>query len=165
MASKITTAARHATITLGVSTFVALGGVCGGLYWDRTADRGERSARAELPALAATEIPKVLGFDFQTVERSVTEAYPLFTDDFRREFTEHATNEIIPKAREQRLISQVDVVGAGVLSVQRTSGSVLIYLNRTLTDKSKQTRYDGSRLRVDYLRVGDKWLINNIAPI
>ena len=34
-----------------------------------------------------------------------------------------------------------------------------------MTDKSKQTAYDGSRLRVDYQKVDGRWLINYIAPI
>jgi Mce-associated membrane protein len=38
-------------------------------------------------------------------------------------------------------------------------------LNRTVTDKSRQPLYDGSRLRVDYTKVGDKWLIAYITPI
>jgi Mce-associated membrane protein len=57
------------------------------------------------------------------------------------------------------------VTGAGVLEAGRNSGSVLVFLNRTVTDKSKQSSYDGSRLRVDYQRVDGDWLISYIAPI
>jgi len=41
----------------------------------------------------------------------------------------------------------------------------MVYLNRTVTDKSKQPSYDGSRLRVDYQRVDGKWLISYMQPI
>ncbi|HNM85100.1 MAG TPA: mammalian cell entry protein, partial [Mycobacterium sp.] len=68
-------------------------------------------------------------------------------------------------ARERQMVSQANVVGAGVLEAQRDSGSVMVYMNRTMTDKSKQTAYDGSRLRVDYQKVDGRWLINYIAPI
>jgi len=35
----------------------------------------------------------------------------------------------------------------------------MVYLNRTVTDKSKQPVYDGSRLKVDYVKIEGKWLI------
>jgi Mce-associated membrane protein len=41
----------------------------------------------------------------------------------------------------------------------------LVFMNRTVTDKSKQPIYDGSRLQVDYQRVNGKWLIEHIKPI
>jgi Mce-associated membrane protein len=34
-----------------------------------------------------------------------------------------------------------------------------------LTDKSKQSLYDGSRLKVDYRKVDGKWLIDGMKPI
>ena len=40
-----------------------------------------------------------------------------------------------------------------------------VYLNRTVTDRSKQPVYDGSRLKVDYVKVDGKWLINYITQI
>lgn len=157
--------ARLTALVASIGAFIALGAAGGWLYWNRVELRGEQAARAALPTLAAEEIPKVLGYEYKTVERSLTEAYPLFTPDYRREFEERATKEIIPQARQKLLVNQVNIVGVGVLTARRTAGSVLVYMNRTMTDKSKKTLYDGSRLRVDYRKVDDKWLIDNIAPI
>jgi Mce-associated membrane protein len=153
----------HAVVLAGA--FVGLAGATGWLYWNQVERDGAQTARVELAPLAADEVPKVVGYDYQTVERSLTEAYPLLTPDFRREFETRATNEIIPQARDRQLVSQVNVVGVGVLAAQRTTGSVLVYLNRTVTDKSKQPLYDGSRLRVDYHKIDGKWLISEIRPI
>lgn len=145
--------------------FVGLAAATGSLYWDRVEVRGEQATRTELVQLAVDEIPKVLGYEYKTVERSLTETYPMFTGDYRREFEARATNDIIPQAREKHLVNQVDVVGAGALAAQRTSGSVLVLVNRTVTGKSKEKYYEGSRLRVDYRKIDNKWLISNIAPI
>ncbi len=41
----------------------------------------------------------------------------------------------------------------------------MVYLNRTVTDKTRQPLYDGSRLRVDFQRIDGKWLIAYITPI
>ena len=57
------------------------------------------------------------------------------------------------------------MVGVGVLTAQPDSGSVMVYMNRTVTDKSKTPIYDGSRLRVDYQKMDGKWLIKYITPI
>jgi Mce-associated membrane protein len=145
--------------------FVALAGVGGGLYWDRVEQRGEQAARAELAPLAEQQIPKVFGYDYQTVERTLNEVYPMLTPSYRQEFRDRADKDIIPQARERQLVSQAHVVGVGVLTAQRESASVMVYLNRTVTDKSKEPIYDGSRLRVDYQKVDDEWLIQYITPI
>ncbi|MDX1890012.1 mammalian cell entry protein [Mycolicibacterium sp. 050158] len=145
--------------------FIALAGIGGTLYWDRVERDGEQQTRAELPALAAQQIPVILGFDFQTIERSRTDAYKLLTPDFRREYEDDTTKNVIPAARDRQIISQVNVVGVGVLDAHRDSGSVMVFMNRVLTDKTKQPLYDGSRLRVEYQRIGQDWRIKNITPI
>lgn len=155
-------AALGVLLAVGV---VALGAVGGWLYWNGVELTGEQTARQELAPLAQQQIPKVFGYDYQTVERSLNEIYPLLTPDYRREFEDRATKDIIPQARDRQLVSQANVVGVGVLEAQRNSASVMVYMNRTVTDKSRQPVYDGSRLRVDYQKVDGKWLINYITPI
>ncbi|MEB3048256.1 mammalian cell entry protein [Mycolicibacter sp. MYC123] len=150
-------------VILGV--FVGLGAMAGSLYWSRVESHGEQLTRVELAKLTADEIPKVLGYEYTTVERSLTETYPMFTPDYRREFEARAVNDIIPQAREKQLVNQVDVVGVGALDAKRTTGSVLVFVNRTVTGKSKEKFYEGSRLRVDFRKVDRQWLISNIAPI
>lgn len=145
--------------------FVALSGVAGWWYWNRVELRAEQDTRDTLAPLAEEQIPAVFGYDYQTVERSLTEAYDLLTPSYREEFRNRATADIIPQARDREVVSQANVVGVGVLAAQRSSGSVMVYLNRTVTDKSKQSIYDGSRLRVDYEKIDGKWLIDYITPI
>ncbi|MDT5207887.1 MAG: Mce-associated rane protein [Mycobacterium sp.] len=152
------------TVLLAVG-FVGLAAVGGWLYWNRVELRGEQTARAEVAPLATKQIPQVFGYDYQTVERSLNDVYPLLTPDYRHEFEDRANKDIIPQARERQLVSQANVVGVGVLSAQRNSASVMVYMNRTVTDKSKTPIYDGSRLRVDYQKIDGKWLIKYITPI
>jgi Mce-associated membrane protein len=154
-----------ATGYLLVAVFVGLSAVGGWFYWDRVQTRGEESARAVLQRQVVGDIPRVFGYDYQTVERSLADAYPLLTPDYRREFQKSANAQIIPEAKKREVVVQANVVGAGVMSAKRDSASVMVYLNRTVTDKSRQPLYDGSRLRVDYNLIGGKWLINYITPI
>jgi Mce-associated membrane protein len=145
--------------------FVAAAAIGGWMYWDRAELRGEQLTREELGPLATQQIPRVFGYDYQTVERSLNEVYPLLTPDYRQEFRDRANKDIIPQARERQLVSQANVVGVGVLSAQRDWASVMVYMNRTVTDKDKTPIYDGSRLRVDYQKIDGKWLIKYITPI
>ena len=73
------------TIVLAVG-FVAIASVGGWLYWHRVELRGEQLAREQLGSLALQQIPKVFGYDYQTVERSLNEVYPMLTPDYRQEF-------------------------------------------------------------------------------
>ncbi|MGZ4564473.1 MAG: mammalian cell entry protein [Mycobacterium sp.] len=150
---------------LFVLVFVGLSAAAGWFYWGRVQTRGEEAARAVLPGLATKEIPEVFAYDYQTVERSLSEAYPLLTPDYRQEFRKSANAQIIPEAKKREVVVQASVVGVGVMSAKRDSASLMVYLNRTVTDKSRQPLYDGSRLRVDFKKIGKQWLINYITPI
>jgi Mce-associated membrane protein len=152
-------------VSLLITTFVGLAAAGGWFYWDRVETRGEQAARAALPALAKDQIPRVFAYDFQTVERSLSEAFLLLTPSYRREFERSVNAQIIPEAKKREVVVQANVVGVGVMAAKRDSASVMVYMNRTVTDKSKQPVYDGSRLRVDYQQIGGKWLINFITPI
>jgi Mce-associated membrane protein len=144
---------------------VALGGLGGYVFWQNEQAEGEQQTRDTLPALATEQVPQIFGFDYQTVERSLDTAALLLTDDYKAEFENRAQNEIIPQARDRQLVTQANVVGAGMLDAHRDSGSVLVFLNRTVTDKTKQPVYDGSRLRVDYAKQRGEWKIKFIQPI
>jgi Mce-associated membrane protein len=152
---------------LVTAAFVGLAAVGGALYWQRVETRGEQAARDELVPLAQKQIPTVFNYDYKTVERSLTDAYNMLTPDYRREFEDRANSDIIPQAREREVVSQANVVGVGVMDAQRNSAAVMVYLNRTMSDKSNRDQpiYDGARLRVEYKRIDGNWLINYITPI
>ena len=142
----------------------------GGRRWlavleSRGTRRGEQTARDELAPLAEKQIPLVFGYDYQTVERSLNEAYPLLTPSYRQEFEDRALKDIIPQARERQLVSQANVVGVGVMTAQRNSASVMVYMNAPSRTSPRTPIYDGSRLRVDYQKIDGKWLIQYITPI
>jgi len=151
--------------SLLVAAIVGLSAAGGWFYWDRVQTRGEEAARAVLPKLAKDEIPRVFAYDYQTVERSLEAAYPLLTPEYRQEFQKSANAQIIPEAKKREVVVQANVVGVGVMAAKRNSASVMVYMNRTVTDKSRQPMYDGSRLRVDFKRIDGKWLISYITPI
>jgi Mce-associated membrane protein len=64
----------------------------------------------------------MFGYGYQTVEQSLNEIYAVLTPKYRQAFRDRAIKDIIPQARERRLVSQPNAVGVGVLSAQRNSG-------------------------------------------
>ncbi|OBA70658.1 MULTISPECIES: hypothetical protein [Mycolicibacterium] len=147
--------------------FVSLATVGGGLYWQRVENRGEQAARSELGPLAQKQIPTVFTYDYKTVERNLIDAYDLLTPGYRKEFQNRAKSDIIPQARAREIVSQANVVGVGVMEAQRDSAAVMVYINRTVSEKANRDQpiYDGARLRVDYQKIDGKWLIDYITPI
>jgi len=147
--------------------FVSLAAVGGGMYWQRVETRSEQAARDELGPLAQQQIPTVFTYDYKTVERSLSDAYRMLTPAYRKEFEDRANSDIIPQARARELVSQANVVGVGVMDAKRDSGAVMVYINRTVSEKTNRDQpiYDGARLRVEYKRIDGKWLINYITPI
>src|ERR1700676_1452310 len=109
-------------VGLLAAAFVALAGAGGWLYWDRVERRSAEQAREELGPLAGKKVPAIFGYDYQTVERSLDNAYLMFTPEFRRQFQEKAKTNIIPQARDRQMVSQVNVVGFGVMDAPPTSG-------------------------------------------
>jgi Mce-associated membrane protein len=154
-------------VGLLAAAFVGLAGFGGSLYWQRVETRGAQATRDELGPLAQQQIPAVFNYDYKTVERNLTDAYKMLTPDYRKEFEGKANSDIIPQARQREVVSQANVVGVGVMDAQRNSAAVMVYINRTVSDKSNRDQpiYDGARLRVDYKRIDGKWLINYITPI
>ncbi|OBK14008.1 mammalian cell entry protein [Mycobacterium asiaticum] len=151
--------------SFAVTLVVTLSALGGWYYWQRVETQGEQAARAVLPKLAEKEIPRFFGYDFQTVERTLADAYPLLTPDYRQEFKRGVNDQIIPEAKKREVVVQANVVGVGVMAAKRDSASVMVYMNRIVTDKSRQPLYDGSRLRVDFKRIEGHWLIAYITPI
>ena len=157
----------NALVGVLLAVAVVAGGAFGGAaYWKHVQLTSAQQTAATLPDLAKQAVPKILGYDYQSVERSSVEALQLMTPSFRKRYQDMtAKNHIFDNAKQRQVISQVNIVGVGMLSSQRDSGSVLVFVNRVITDKAKQPRYEGSRLRVEYQRIGDRWLINEMTPI
>jgi Mce-associated membrane protein len=150
-----------------LSAAVVAGGAFGGVeYWKHVELTAAQQTAATLPDMAKEAVPKILGYDYQSVERSSVEALRLMTPSFRKRYEDMtAKNHIFDNAKQRQVISQVNIVGVGMLSSQRDSGSVLVFVNRVITDKAKHPTYEGSRLRVEYERIGKQWLINEMTPI
>ncbi len=152
-------------VTVAALAVIGLSAVAGGMYWNRVDTLATRGASETLIKQAGKQVGSIFGYDFQTVERSLDEQYSGLTPEYRREFEDKANKEIIPQAKQRKIVSQTSIVGTGVIAAHRDSAQVVVYMNRTITDSSRTPVYDSSSIQVDYKRVGDKWLISYITPL
>src|ERR1700709_974969 len=136
-----------AAVSSLTTAFVGLSAVGGWFYWERVQTHGEESARATLPPQATKDVPRVLGYDYQTVERSMDDVYPLLTPAYRQVFKKQVNQDIIPEARKRQVVRQVDISGAGVMSAKGRSARVLVYMPWIWAYTSKEPVYKGSRVR------------------
>ena len=94
--------ARSVAATAGVLVvavaLVVLAGFAGAGYYNLSTAEAAQLSRTQLRQLAFDAVPKVFGFDYQTVEASMTEAEGLLTPAYRTEFAERAKTDIIPAA-------------------------------------------------------------------
>ena len=82
------------------------GAIGGALYWGRVLVRAQQATRDALIPMAADQIPKVFGYDYQTVERSLGDAANYLTPEYRREFEDRVNKDIIPQARDRQVVAQ-----------------------------------------------------------
>ncbi len=148
-------------VAIVVLAVIGLSAVAGGMYWHRVDTIASRAAGQTL----IKQVGSIFGYDYQTVERSLDEQYAGLTPEYRREFEDKANREIIPQAKQRKIVSQTSIVGTGIIAAHRDSAQVVVYMNRTITDQSRTPVYDSSSIQVDYTRAGDKWLISYITPL
>ena len=121
---------------LVIAVIVGLSAAGGWFFWERVQTQGEQSARTVLPKLAAKEISDIFGYDYQTVERSLARSLPVADARVSPGNSRNVlSQQIIPEAKQARgQASRPSVVGVGVMSARRTSASVMVYMNQTVTD-------------------------------
>lgn len=131
-------------VAVTVLVVVGLSAVAGGMYWHRVDTVASRAAGETLIKQAGKQIGSIFGYDYQTVERSLDEQYAGLTPEYRREFEDKANREIIPQAKQRKIVSQTSIVGTGIIAAHRDSAQVVVYMNRTITDQSRTPVYDSS---------------------
>lgn len=152
-------------IALGVVVAVLAVGV--GLLWN--SDRGhddEVDARADAVAAAKENVPKVLSYDFEVVDKQLETIEPLLTDPFKGEYSAFFTNNVVPAAKQQQIRTQTVIAAEAVVDGDEDKVITLLFLNQeTRTTAGPDPIYTGSRIRVTLEKRGGDWLISELVPL
>lgn len=121
--------------------------------------------RTSVQEAASADLPKILGYTYETVEQTLTEATSLMTERFKATFSQTMRDDVIPTAREKQITSQVAVVGTAVEALSSDQATLLVFIDRTITQAGQASLDAGARVRVQLQKQGGVWLVDDITPV
>jgi len=159
---------RRRVLALGCSTFilcalVTIGAVLYGKV--RTAEDTDTS-RSQAVTAARDLLPKVLSYDYNSLDASLTGATDALTGDFKSDFEQLVDSTVRPSAIERKIVTTTVVQDASVVNADQGRATVLAFINQSTTAADQQTpKIDGARLRIGLEKVDGQWLISSIDPV
>ncbi|MGY4101943.1 hypothetical protein ACW2Q0_20690 [Nocardia sp. R16R-3T] len=159
--------------TAAIVSTVVLGLLLGGttvttvlLERSLSGHRAVTTAVREARDSAQSRVPKVLSYDFNTVDTEFPTATQNLTGKFHDDFGKLVTSVIIPAAHRDSIVTKATIVGAAVVSAGQDEVTLLLFLNQeTTSTKYQGPRLDGSRVRVTMARDAGTWLVSDITPV
>jgi Mce-associated membrane protein len=129
----------------------------------------EEDARAEAMAAAVTAATDVLSFHYRTLDKDVATAQAHTTGLFAREYRQTA-DALKQQAADVRAIVQATPSRPGVVSATADEVVILVFVDQASVRQeagaeSPKTRIDQSRVRMTMTRVGDRWLVSQLAAL
>jgi Mce-associated membrane protein len=129
----------------------------------------EEDARAEALAAAVTAATDVLSFDYRTLDQDVATAQADTTGLFAREYRQTA-DALKQQAADVRAIVQATPSRPGVISATADEVVILVFVDQASVRqvagaKRPTTRIDQSRVRMTMTKVGDRWLVSQLAAL
>ncbi|MGW5113150.1 hypothetical protein [Nocardia sp. NPDC004123] len=159
--------------TAAIASTVLLGLLLGGttvttVLLERSVSdhRAFATAVREARDSAQSRVPKVLSYDFNTVDSEFSTTTQNLTGKFRDDFGKLGASVIIPAAHRDSIVTKATIVGTAVVAAGRDEVTLLLFLNQeTTSTKYQGPRLDGSRARVTMARDAGTWLISDITPV
>lgn len=127
---------------------------------------GDAAARREVLSVAATVTPQVLSYDYSALDEYRARVADLTTGHFRDDITELIDATIKPKATAERIVTQATVPAVSIVSGTEDRVTVLAFVNQVTRKKgAKAPLIEGSRVRVEFVKVGSDWKIAEFEPV
>ncbi|TDV55351.1 hypothetical protein [Actinophytocola oryzae] len=157
---------RARAVLAGVVAVLAVGAAGGvGVLGVSTLDtvRTEQAARDAVAAVLDLT-PKLLDFDYRTIDADVVRAKSVTTGEY---WAQNALTETLkPAVVEMQATTTTVVRAAGVADAQPDRVVVLVFVNQTTTGKNLSApRVDSRVARVTAARVEDRWLLAGFEPL
>jgi Mce-associated membrane protein len=128
-----------------------------------------RHARAAAMAAATTAAGDVLSYDYRTLDADIARAQADATGVFAAQYRRTAA-ALQQQAAHNRAIVQATPSRPGVVSATADEVVVLVFVDQASVRqvagaKTPTTRIDQSRVRMTMTRVGDRWLVSQLAAL
>ena len=115
--------------------------------------------RATVPG----QVEALLSYKYTSFDQDLEAAKRALTRGFRKEY-EPTVDALRASATEQRLSQTADVVASSVISQSPDRVEALLFVNTTSTKEGEtKSRLMNNRIKVDVVKSGDSWLIDDIT--
>lgn len=136
----------------------------GFLAYQRSTASTLEANRRQVVAVASEQAVAMLSYTPANVDTILRGAVDGLTESFAAEYSDLLDSVVVPSARETGTTSEVAVVGAAVSDVERSSATVLLFLNQTTTSfAAPEPTVTGSRVTVALERVDGTWLVGDLT--
>jgi Mce-associated membrane protein len=137
--------------------------VLGAMSWSRTAAAADHDARrTEILGAARQQAVNFTTLDYRHLDRDLGRVLRGATGDFRRQFRA-GTDDLSALVRQNKAVSEGDVLDAGIVSDDADSARVLVVADSAVTNsadqKPQQRHY---RMQLDLVRHGSRWLVSDL---
>lgn len=121
---------------------------------------------------AVDTVPRILSYDYRTLDKHVGSVKGAMTPEFTATFTETFTSAVKPMATENKAVTKALVRGAGIASMSEddSQADLLLFVDQVLvTSKGRnseaaQPRVGQERVAVTMRNVNGTWLVDDIRP-
>ena len=131
------------------------------LKWKDSSIRGIDLARSQSVSAAKDSTVAVLTFRSDTVDRDVAAARERLTGGFLDTYNQRTQQELIPNAKQRRVIATASVPAAASESATANHAVVLLFVTQTVRIGDAPRADTGSSVRVTLDKIGERWLISD----
>ena len=143
-------------------TFVLLLAIAAGLMkWKDSSIRDAEVASSQSVAAARDSTTAILTFRYDTIDRDVAATRERLTGEFLDTYTKRTQQELVPHAKQERIVATAVVPGAAPETVTPNRAVVLVFISQTVKIGDTAPTVTGSSARVTLDRVGTRWLISD----
>lgn len=128
----------------------------------------ERTAAARTAAVQAarSHAEELLSYDYRTFASDVSEARADATGKFRTDYLRTVQKLVGPQAKKYEVVVRARVVGASVMRARPARAVTLLFVNQaTQSNRVKGTKIDRNRVKMTLEKVGDRWLVSDLAAL
>ena len=125
----------------------------------------DADARSDALAAAKELVPDLLSYENATLQDDLARAGAQTTGEFGVDYRKILKDVVEPTAAKRGISTQAVVSAAGIISGNRESVVVLVFLTQTTTARGNHSAVSGSRVEVTMKRDGDSWKIAGLKPV
>jgi Mce-associated membrane protein len=140
-------------------TFVLLLAIAAGLLkWKDSSVRAVELARIQSVTAAKDSTAAILTFRYDTIDHDVAATREKLTGNFLGAYTTRTQRELIPQAKQQRVVATAMVPAAAPEAVTPNHAVVLVFVSQTVKIGDSPPTETGSSARVTLDKIGGRWL-------